>query len=342
MRATQRPPVTQARSSHGGGIAPFEHRATGMTGESALALAALRTGMSEEEVLDLAVARSAWRAAVVVQLGAGGVRPEWSRTPLPAIMNLESLHHAAAFAGVDRHRLLRNDSTPTALETADGNWGPAIRRLAVATARPDTTIDRLAEAFDHHLAPSCMRPRTRADYWRAWRLVVTWAVARRAVTSILPMSLATLKALTWDLVCFAVPTSQIEAVWKAVQARHRQFHLRPPLTEIGQFARWSRMLGMIRGRPAALKLPIQKATVRWLLAWRPASLAAHRARLLTIVATLACLRVSEVARLQCKSATSGSTTSLRTACPASRARARCTSGAVLLCSAKFTVTDLLA
>ena len=38
--------------------------------------------------------------------------------------------------------------------------------------------------------------------------------------------------------------------------------------------------------------------MRWLLAWRPTSLAAHRARLLTVVAALACLRVNEVARLQ--------------------------------------------
>ena len=36
----------------------------------------------------------------------------------------------------------------------------------------------------------------------------------------------------------------------------------------------------------ALKLPIQKVTVRCLLAWRPG------------MATLACLRVNEVARLQ--------------------------------------------
>ena len=47
-----------------------------------------------------------------------------------------------------------------------------------------------------------------------------------------------------------------------------------------------------------MKLPIQKATVRWLLAWRPSTLSAHRARILTAVATMACLRVSEVARLQ--------------------------------------------
>jgi hypothetical protein len=136
------------------------------------------------------------------------------------------------------------------------------------------------------------------NYWRAWGLVVTWGVALKALDAVLPMSLTTLKALTWDLVCFAVPTSQVELVWKAVQARHRQFHLPPPMCEANQFLSWSKMLGSIRGRPAALKLPIQKATVHWLLAWRPETLAAHRARLLTVVATLACLRVNEVAQLQ--------------------------------------------
>jgi hypothetical protein len=74
-------------------------------------------------------------------------------------------------------------------------------------------VATLAAAFDEHLAPACRQPRTRADYWRAWRLLFTWAVARR---DILPMSLDTLKALTWDLVCFAIPSSQIELVWKSV------------------------------------------------------------------------------------------------------------------------------
>jgi hypothetical protein len=59
-----------------------------------------------------------------------------------------------------------------------------------------------------------------------------------------------------------------------------------------------KMLGSVHSRPLALKLPSQKTTVRLLLAWRPASLAAHRVRLLTVVATLACLRMNEVARLQ--------------------------------------------
>ncbi len=38
--------------------------------------------------------------------------------------------------------------------------------------------------------------------------------------------------------------------------------------------------------------------MRWLLAWRPSALAAHRARLLTVVATLAYMLVNEVACLQ--------------------------------------------
>ncbi len=52
---------------------------------------------------------------------------------------------------------------------------------------------------------------------------------------ILPMSLDTFKVLTWDLVCFAVPSSQISLVWKSVQARHQQFQLRQPLCEANQY-----------------------------------------------------------------------------------------------------------
>ena len=43
------------------------------------------------------------------------------------------------------------------------------------------------------------------------------------------------EALTCDLVCFAVPSSQVEMVLKAVQARHRQFQLPPPLFEVNQY-----------------------------------------------------------------------------------------------------------
>jgi hypothetical protein len=101
------------------------------------------------------------------------------------------------------------------------------------------------------------------------------------------MPLVTLKALTWDLVCFALPL-------------HRQHQLPLPMGEINQFSSWSKMSGSIRGCPVGLKLPTQKAMVHWLLAWRPSTLAAYCARMLTVVATLGsrCMRVNEVARLQ--------------------------------------------
>ena len=298
MSAKGRPPPASVRRSRGGGIAAAERRTVRVPGESALAEAARRTGLSEKEVFELALARSAWRTTVTAHLGTMNDRVSWSRTPLPAVNNIHELSHLEVFSEVDRDRLLFDDSAPTALERADGNWGPAVRRLSDKPAEGGTTVATLAAAFDRHLGPACRQPRTRADYWRAWRLVVTWAVARKAVKDVLPMKLDTLKALTWDLVCFHVPSSQIEMVWKAVQARHRLFQLRQPLCEANQYSSWVRMLGSIRGRPIALKLPIQKGTVKWLLAWRPNSLDAHRARLMTALATIACLRVNEVARLQ--------------------------------------------
>jgi hypothetical protein len=61
------------------------------------------------------------------------------------------------------------------------------------------------------------------------RMVVPWAIARKALELILPMSLETLKALTWVMVYFEVPSSQIDMVWRSIHARHRQFQLRQSL-----------------------------------------------------------------------------------------------------------------
>ena len=57
------------------------------------------------------------------------------------------------------------------------------------------------------------------------------AFSRSRVPELDVVPLTTLKVLTWDLVCFAVPTFRVELVWKAVRARHpgRQFHLPPPM-----------------------------------------------------------------------------------------------------------------
>jgi hypothetical protein len=81
-------------------------------------------------VLDLALARSAWKTTVTAHLGTMNDRVSWSRTPLPAVDNIHELAHLEVFSEVDTERLLFNDSAPTALERADGNWGPAVRKLS--------------------------------------------------------------------------------------------------------------------------------------------------------------------------------------------------------------------
>ena len=254
-------------------------------------------GMSPEGLRDLAAARSAWKSLVAINLGAPrSTSPAWSATPLPTLSNIGALSGAAAFLGLDAHRLLHNDSAPTMLEASDGNWGAA--QAALGAPSLSASLASLAAAFDQHLAPARRQPRTRLEHWRAWSLVLTWAIARRCLPRVLPMDQETIKALTWDLVSFCVTSSRIEAVWAAIQARHRRFGVTPPLNERNQYSTWARMLNTVRGRPLALKLPIQRSTVHWLLRWRPTGLAANRARLLTALATIACLRVSEVARLQ--------------------------------------------
>ena len=84
-------------------------------------------------------------------------------------------------SGVDKSRIFLNDTAPTALERANSNWGLAGRGLCDARANPAATVASLSadSEFDRHLAPACLQPHTRADYWRAWRSVVTWAVARK-------------------------------------------------------------------------------------------------------------------------------------------------------------------
>ena len=47
------------------------------------------------------------------------------------------------------------------------------------------------------------------------------------------MSTNTLKALTWDLIMHAASASLIEAVWNAIQACYRQYHLTQPIDGLG-------------------------------------------------------------------------------------------------------------
>ena len=104
MSAPLRPPSSFGRRPRGGGVAAAERRQVQTANESALTTAARKTGMSEEQVLELALARSAWKSMVVVQLMSAGTQLDWSRTPLPAIVNLEAVLSASIFPASTRTR----------------------------------------------------------------------------------------------------------------------------------------------------------------------------------------------------------------------------------------------
>ena len=242
--------------------------------------------------------RAAWRAHIRLQLGAaceGHVRWSGGRA-MPVLDNVEVIRRAHAYDGMDLRPLLLDVSAPTALERGDGNWDTALHGLGGLGL--SASLAQLTDAFNQHVWPARAQPETRSKQWGHWCVVVTWAVARKAVELILPMSTDTLKALTWDMLAFRMSRSQIMAVWNAVQARHRSYALLPPIRGQGEYTAWARMLGSVMGSPMRLKFPIHKAVVAALLRQRPASVADNRNRLLTALATITCLRVSEVARLQ--------------------------------------------
>jgi hypothetical protein len=101
--------------------------------------------MSEADVLDLALARSAWKSTVAVRPCADNARLKWPKDAAPSP---GELCRAATSGAVDRARILLDDSAPTALERADGSWGPALRRLGSHHASAGATVAALAAAFD--------------------------------------------------------------------------------------------------------------------------------------------------------------------------------------------------
>jgi hypothetical protein len=132
----------------------------------------------------LAPAQIAFRAAVITGLGADyGNRARWSASSgMPFLRNLADLAQSPAFFQIDTHSVLQNLSAKTALEMAHGDWAAV---AAAVSDRAATSITDLTNAFNTHLWPSRSQASTRAKHWTNWAVVVTWAIAWRAVAYIL-------------------------------------------------------------------------------------------------------------------------------------------------------------
>lgn len=242
-------------------------------------------------------AQLVFRASVILGLGAGfGNLATWSAsTGMPFLTNLPALAASPAFSTPLAAEILRDFSAPTALEAADGNWAAAMATIRLPAAR---SLSDLTDAFNAHLWPSRSQASTRGKHQNNWAVVVTWAVAWGAVHLLLPMHTDTLKALTWELLCLGTPRSVITAIWAAVQHRHKLAQLRPPIFGFGEFSAWTRCLSRLVGRPSALLFPIHRLLVVAMLRSRPDLDRDNRDRLMVALATICCLRVSELIALQ--------------------------------------------
>ncbi len=175
-----------------------------------------------------------------------------------------------AFDDADRHAVLLAISEPTALERADGNWETVLPTTGNGSGR---SIDERAADFDRHILPARHQPRTRSKNWSYWAFVVTGGVTNDAVGLLLPMSVKTLKAISWDCLMLGCSRLVIESVWSAVQRRHNPLGVTPPLAGRNVFTSWVKDIPCLMGRPLRLKFPIHKGIVAYLLRWRLESMA---------------------------------------------------------------------
>jgi hypothetical protein len=135
--------------------------------------------------------------------------------------------------------------------------------------------------------------------WRRWRRPSTSTSRRRAGSRARGRTIGgrggwsshgrwRARRCTTSCPCRWTRSRRCRGTWFALQSRARRS------SWCGSASRSVRPTSTRRGSRCWARF----AVGRWLLAWRPTALAAHRARLLTAVATLACMRVNEVARLQ--------------------------------------------
>ena len=222
----------------------------------------------------------------------------WSAAGFPTILNIGILRAEAAFWTLGESKmehLLADNSAQTPVEAGDGHF-PGVR------AQPGQgrllSSAQLTAIFQESIMPAALQQSTRAGYFSSWRLVVTWGVAHGEVDKLLPMSLDTLKAITQELLMVGCATGTIRNVWSAIEDRSRCFGYPLPLGIEGDFSRMARAVGSVRGEPSRLIFPVGVHHVKDLLELAGLTLTQRRNVFITVVGTVACLRVGEVSNLQ--------------------------------------------
>ncbi len=184
---------------------------------------------------------------------------QWSTTQLPTLQFVDALRDLPQVPSGSAAHLFSNDSDPTAFEVSDGNWEGVAAGLCASGA---STLTSLSSAFTTHVLPSSAHADTRSKHWRCWRGILTWAVARRCLPRVLPMSQKVLHAFLMELLCLDCSHSTIKGFLDCIQSRHRMFNKPSPLVGQSSYQRLCRSLRGFQGRQASYKYPF---TVLWWL-----------------------------------------------------------------------------
>ena len=85
--------------------------------------------------------------------------------------------------------------------------------------------------------------------WRNWKGILTWAVALKCLEKVLPISLATLRALVWEALAVGCSSesSMARAMIDAILERHGFFQLQPPLEAQEDYTCFTMALGRFQG-----------------------------------------------------------------------------------------------
>jgi hypothetical protein len=170
--------------------------------------------------------------------------------------------------------------------------------MASLGAGPGGSVSEMAAAFRAHVSPSAATASTGSKDWAGWRKMLSWAIARRALGKILPMSRPTREALIWDMLACQCTANIIKGVIDAFQARHRGFSLTSPIVGPRAYSRLTQSLTRFQGTQSLYKSLITPALVKAMLSVKTSTPAQERNVLAACVGTVDGLRPAEGADLQ--------------------------------------------
>ena len=198
----------------------------------------------------------------------------------------------------ERQRMIYcNRASKTLLERGDG-FMPAIQVSSRRRGPGLLSVSAGASLFASEVMTSALADKTRSRYHDLWRGFVTYAIAQRKLDGVLPASKELVQAWAMQLLMLGASPSLIRASLAAVQSRHSDYGLTPPLSEPRLFRRTMQAVCSLQGTPRRIVTPVTRSMMRKLLRMRNLTLGQQRDVALTVVGTQACCRVGEIKRFQ--------------------------------------------